>query len=247
MALIDIKTPQNVIIQYELAGAGQRIFAFIVDLIVLFLFMLGINVLVLDNYENETARNVLTLIEILIISTYSLYSEILMNGQTLGKKALGIKVMKTNGEELEFYDYFSRWSTRLIDVWLSSGILSLVMIVTTKSGQRLGDILAGTTVIRKTSGYGFRLKDILKLNDNNRENYEFEFPEARKLEERDVILIKNVINRFNEYENKANEMAIDLMTDKILQTLEIKKLIQGTDNKIRFLRKVISEYIILTR
>lgn len=247
MQLIEINTPQNVKIEYQLAGVGQRIFAFAID----FTILMIINIIVINffvsNAESTQTEYIVYGVLSMITCFYTLYSEMLMNGQTIGKLALGIKVIKLNGEELEFFDYFSRWSTRLIDIYFSSGVLAIIMIVSNKSGQRLGDILAGTAVIRKKSSYGFRLNDIVRLNERSRENYEFQFPLAKNLEEKDVILIKQVIQRYSVHSNPTHKNALDMLVQKVAQIVELTDVPRTDESKIKFLKQLITEYIILTR
>ncbi|HEY1045166.1 MAG TPA: RDD family protein [Bacteroidia bacterium] len=247
MQLIEINTPQNVKIEYQLAGVGQRIFAFAIDFVLLFIVNILFIIFYLSKAESLQTEYIIYFILSVITCFYTLYSEMLMNGQTIGKMALGIKVIKLNGEELEFFDYFSRWSTRLIDIYFSSGVLAIIMIVSNKSGQRLGDILAGTAVIRKKSSYGFRLNDIVRLNERSRENYEFQFPLAKNLEEKDVILIKQVIQRYSVHSNSTHKNALDLLVQKVAQIVELRDVPRSDESKIKFLKQLITEYIILTR
>lgn len=249
MQYVEINTSQNVKIEYQLASVGQRIFAFIIDSIIL---LMGYGIIALafstDSMDEESLSYFIFIIIIIgWLWFYTLASEILGNGQTLGKKAMGIKVVKLNGDEMEFYDYFSRWSVRLFDIYFSVGTLAMLLIAGNKNGQRLGDIIAGTTVIRKNGHASFRLDDILKLNNKRKEDYEFEYPNARQLNESDVILIKNALYRYKKYQNTAHHEVIGLLTDKIMTTLGLSLVFYNHEQRIRFLNKVVSEYIILTR
>jgi uncharacterized RDD family membrane protein YckC len=243
MQTIEINTSQNVRIEYQLAGVGHRIFAFIIDFIIMWLVFF-IYTVSLFSGGSDLSMAFLYIFAYLWFGFYTLISELIGNGQTIGKLALGIKVIKLNGDELEFYDYFSRWSMRLIDIYLSIGSIAMLLIASNKSGQRIGDIIAGTSIIRKKSNYGFSLSDILKLNLNNKDDFEFQYPMAKNLDEKDVILIKNLLYRKKLYNNRAHEEAMDLLVHKLSVILELPKI---PDNREAFLSKVISEYIILTR
>jgi uncharacterized RDD family membrane protein YckC len=243
---IEINTAQNVRIEYELAGVGRRIFSYLIDLIIMILvFFFTVTGLVsIFGNEIEGLMLFLQILSFIWFGFYTLFSEVLGNGQTLGKMAMGIKVIKLNGEDLQFYDYFSRWSMRLIDIYLSIGTIAMMLITGNKNGQRLGDIIAGTSIIRKKSSYGFSLKDILRLNEKNREDYHFEYPLAARLEEKDVLLIKNLMYRKRRFNNRAHKEALELLCSKITAILELDKV---PENKEVFLNRVISDYIILTR
>lgn len=243
MANIEINTAQNVKIEYQLAGVGQRIFAFAVDFIVLFIVYLILAWGMMGNHENFIYYFLIVLI-VMWVFFYTLISEIIGNGQTIGKRALGIKVVKLNGDEMEFYDYFTRWSMRLLDIYFSIGVFAMLLISSNKNGQRTGDIIAGTTVIKKKSNYGFQLNDILNLNKKKKEDYTFEYPNAYQLNEKDVILIKNLLYRQKQYKNNAHNDAVIDLSHKVAEVLGIENI---PNNKVQFLNKIISEYIVLTR
>lgn len=246
MKSIEITTPQNVKIDYQLAGLGQRIFAFSIDLAIIILVYVAnyIWFFTEGSSENELKYILFQLFAFLWLGFYSLVSEVIGNGQSLGKLAMGIKVIKLNGEELQFYDYFSRWSMRIIDIYFSIGNIAMLLIASNRNAQRIGDIIAGTTIIRKNNSYGFTLNDILKLNLKDKENYEFDYPLAVNLEEKDVILMKQLIVRYRNYRNSAHQKAMEEMVLKLVEILQLKQI---PKDKEAFLSKVISEYIILTR
>lgn len=249
MKQVEINTSQNVKIEYQLASIGQRGLAFAIDsfvLIVAFLIFYFFSQ-AFNLYNNPIVDYFFTCLIVILLWFYTLISEVVGNGQTIGKLALGIKVVKLNGDEMEFYDYFTRWSVRLFDIYMSMGAIAMLLIASNKAGQRLGDIIAGTTVIKKRSSYGFRLNDILRLNENKKEEYAFEYPNARLLTEKDVILIKNTVYRFKQFSNTAHNKALDLMVTRVYQTMGLEELYMNNDQKVRFLNKVVSEYIILTR
>lgn len=249
MQQVEINTSQNVKIEYQLASVGQRIFAFIIDLVIL-LVVVGIFSRVgffLEMDEGDVTFYIYITLLICWVWFYTLASEIIGNGQTLGKRVVGIRVVKLNGDELEFYDYFSRWSVRLFDIYFSVGVLAMLLIAGNKNGQRLGDIIAGTTVIRNRNNYGFRLEDILSLNNKSKEDYEFEYPSARLLNEKDVILIKTTLFRYRQYRNAAHLETLEQLNERVQETLGLDLKFYNDEQKIRFLNKIVSEYIILTR
>jgi uncharacterized RDD family membrane protein YckC len=246
MKSIEITTPQNVKIDYQLAGLGQRIFAFVIDLAIIILVYVAnyIWFFAEGSSDNDLKYILFQLFAFLWLGFYSLVSEVIGNGQSLGKLAMGIKVIKLNGEELQFYDYFSRWSMRIIDIYFSIGSIAMLLIASNRNAQRIGDIIAGTTIIRKNNSYGFTLNDILKLNLKDKENYNFDYPLAVNLEEKDVILMKQLIFRYRNYRNSAHQKAMDEMVLKLVEFFQLKQI---PKDKEAFLSKVISEYIILTR
>lgn len=248
MKTIEINTVQNVKIEYQLASVMERIFATILDTVCMAILFFTIQYLFGYFSDDPFLESPIAQIVLLIfIAFYSLFSEFLGKGQSLGKYFIGIKVIKTNGEDLEFFDFFNRWSLRMIDIWMSLGTLAIIFISSSKNGQRLGDSIAGTTVIKKKSAYGFRLKDILKLNEIQKSQYEFHFKNLDKLEEKDVLLIKNILKRFKAYDNESHRLLVKDLLLKLREVLELEQL-PKTDSEINsFLNNLISEYIIYTR
>lgn len=242
MSTIEINTSQNVKIEYQLAGLALRLFAYLIDLAVLVVSIIVFTNIFSDVKISNINLSIIFLMFYLVF--YSLLSEVIGNGQSIGKLAMGIKVIKINGDELEFYDYFGRWTLRFIDIYFSLGIIASIMVISNKNGQRLGDLIGGTIVIKKRSTFGFKLGDILKLNQKDRDNYEFEYPLARKLEEKDVLLIKNLIYRKQSYRNKSHQQAYDALVKRIAEVVDVPQI---PNDKEAFLNKVMTEYIILTR
>ena len=78
---------------------------------------------------------------------YTLILESVFEGQTVGKKLLKIKVVKIDGYQATFADYLIRWFMRIIDMWLLYCVVALISVASSKKGQRLGDMVAGTSVI----------------------------------------------------------------------------------------------------
>lgn len=251
MRIVEIKTTQNVVIEYELAGSTARFLAFFIDILVLLLvsMILGyFTILLSDSFGPESFVILLFyLINIIIYGFYSLISEILLKGQTLGKMAVGLRVIKTDGSELNFKDYFTRWSLRFVDIFLSFGTLAVLTINGSLLGQRVGDMAAGTTVIRIRGIRGFSLNQILSLG--NKETYNPVYPGVRNLKEEDVLLIKNTISRYNKYNSEAYKLLISKLFKKIEPYIDRESLPERINlpQQVKVLRQVINDYIVLTR
>lgn len=236
MRTIEITTSQNVTIKYELASASQRVFAFILDLIVLFIFVRIMAFVVGDN------PYMIMFFIVPFILFYSLYSELLMNGATLGKKAVGIQVVKIDGTEPGFIDYFGRWATRIAEIFFSIGSVALIMVSTTPNGQRLGDILSGTTLIKTKTSSQFTLKNIVKLK--NADDYKPKYPEVRFLTEEEMVLVKRIVDRHAQYDNVKNNLLVSRTANKIKERLGINPKVKAGP---QFLKDLIKDYVILSR
>jgi uncharacterized RDD family membrane protein YckC len=186
----------------------------------------------------------MNLIAFVWLGFFTLASEMIGQGQSIGKKAVGLKIVKINGDKLTFYDYFSRWSMRLMDIYFSVGAIAVLLIGSNNKAQRIGDILADTTVIKIKGDYDFSLSEILKLNQKRKESYEFQFPLAYRLSDNDVIVLKSLLYRLDVYNNIEHIQALDMAVERLKEILE---LTEAPKNKKGFISKVISEYVVLTR
>jgi uncharacterized RDD family membrane protein YckC len=204
MKTIEITTAQKVTIQYELASVGNRIAAFIVDIMVLYGMVLLLTAVFVNLLGGASLFNYfIFLVLVPIMLFYTLMSEILLDGQTLGKRAVGLKVVKLNGVPASAFDYLIRWAFRFTDIWMSAGSVAALLISSSLYSQRLGCLLSGTTVIKKNSSRTFALKDILNIYST--ENYEPKYPQVVQIDEKDMIFLKKVLERHKKYKNEAHK------------------------------------------
>ncbi len=242
MRSIEISTAQNVTIEYELATLRDRILAYLIDIIIL-----TIAASILSSAFGVTGSETLLKVAMYLIIGpavlfYSVFSEAFWHGQSIGKKALGIKVVKLNGEELRFNELMIRWVFRLVDIYSSLGGLATLLISSSQKSQRLGDLLAHTTVIKDKPGNPASLESILKIN--KMENYEASYPGVRVFSDEDMLLVKKMLRRFKEHPNEAHQQALNQLTAAVSRRLALPEV---PKNKIDFLNKVLKDYIVLTR
>ena len=224
MQTIEIRTTQNVRIEYELASLRERFFAFFIDGLIVGSIYFVVIMIIATTFGSILFENP-ALISLMLIGMfifYQLFSEILADGQSWGKKAMGIKVVRLDGKEPNLSDYLLRAVFHLIDSIMSLGILAALMISSSNKNQRLGDMTANTTVIRIKFNLRFRLEDILKINTI--EDYEPTYPEVRQLSEKDMLLIKTIISRYRKYRNKAHQEVVDELVGNLTQQLDIAEL-----------------------
>lgn len=238
MKTIEINTAQNVTIQYELASFGNRAAAFFIDLIVLFGLISCLNIFFLQ-LGSSTVFMYLILLPVILF--YTLCSEILLDGQTIGKRAIGIKVVKLNGDPATAFDYLIRWAFRFLDIWVSAGSIAAMLISSSTYNQRLGCLLSGTTVIKKSSTRTFTLKDI--LNIQSIQNHIPSFPTVVQLSEEDMLFVKKVLERNKRYKNESHRELLEKLADKIADIIGVN--VQR--DKEKFLKTILADYIVLTR
>ena len=243
MKSIEIKTAQNVRLEYELASLRERLLAFLLDLLSMSLLALVIAFVFLGMLKLTGTLEIITSIMIgSVFLFYSLAFEYFNNGQSVGKKVMKIQVIKITGEKASFYDYAGRWVFRILDIYFSLGAIASMLIASSSRAQRIGDIVSNTSVIRLESTIHLNLNDILKIQ--SRETYQPVYMQAKQLAEEDVILIKSTIDRFKKYNNDAHGDAVIQLTARIKSILEIK---DAAPDDVRFLQTVINDYIVLTR
>ena len=175
-------TNQNIEIKLELAGLGDRIVAFFIDGAIILAYLLLIS-FVVSGFGSDVA----TYIAILPVMFYSLLFEVFANGQSPGKKYRNIRVVRLDGGAPGIYNYLLRWILRPIDIILY-GSVAMFCIIVTKNGQRLGDLAAGTTVIKMRSTY--ILADVENPKKINNQEHVLQFPQVKRLNDKQVEIIR---------------------------------------------------------
>ena len=227
-----ISTSQNVTIQYEVAGLGERILARIIDGLIKFGYIIGLVLIGFTLKDLGDGLIVLLVILALPILLYSLLFETLMQGQTPGKRFRKIKVVKIDGDQASFSAYFLRWLFLLIDANILYGIIGILTIAINKKGQRLGDIVASTTVIKESDTVSLRDTIYEKLNSDHQVTYQ----EVTRLSAEDVAVIKKVLNT-PEYQD--NYDMVYTLTNKIQSKMNITRTETFPAD---FLKTVIKDY-----
>lgn len=258
-----IKTAQNVNITFTLASVFQRLLAFLIDNILKFCYIyFGIKVFSFQLFDagingDAWTLRALDVIFFLPVTFYSLYSEILMDGQTLGKKLLNLKVMNKEGFKPSITDYIIRWFLRIVDfnffillyvyvaslgleeqyfllvfLFLFGKMVGFFLILFTNNNQRFGDIIANTIVVY--------VKDEIKFSEtileNIKENYKPTYPNVIKLSDNDARIIKETFRtaaKFNDYKTLIK------LRSKIIEVTEIKS-IHKSDKE--FISTVLKDY-----
>ncbi len=236
---IDITTTQNVTIEYGLATVTDRFLAWLVDTVILWTSMIIIFsffVAILDEVEE-----VVIYFCLLIYFFYTLLFETFRNGQTPGKYLMRLRVVKINGQPIGFFDYLARWAFRSIDISSSAGLIAALLISSTPKGQRLGDYFGNTTVIKTNPSERLRIARIYQLAEL--ENYEPVYPQVTRLKESEVLLIKEVLVRAKKYPGKSSNDAMKVLLLRLQDTLQVKL----PENKVKFLKTLIKDYVALTR
>lgn len=151
---LSIDTPENILLDAEIAGFGSRCMAALMDYTILLVLVIIATYLygraVPADRRNDTAVIVLFIFLLfLLITFYHLFFELLWNGQTPGKRRAGLRVIQSNGLPLTVSGALIRNLVRLFDFMPILYGFGLIVLFATKNTQRLGDLAAKTVVIRE--------------------------------------------------------------------------------------------------
>lgn len=169
---VTISTPENVSFTFELAGLGSRFIALLVDMFVQFVIFwgvamgiylvgLGAVVAVAVTMTDKTAvarvtgAIVIGAVALIILAffligwSYFILFEVRSGGQTPGKRLMNLRVLRDKGQPVRFFDSAIRNILRAVDWLPGMYMVGIVSILANRSNQRIGDIAAGTMVVRE--------------------------------------------------------------------------------------------------
>lgn len=191
---VGIQTTQNVEINYEIASIGDRILAAIINYLVIAGYIIGASLFLgvaSALLGDSTTATILSAIFYAPIFFYDLIFEIFMQGQSIGKRQRQIKVVKLDGTQPDIGSYLLRWLVRLVEasLFLGGGAIAITAILLNGKGQRLGDMAAGTTVVK--------VRQRVTLEDTIfsavEENYTPAFPQVARLSDNDALIIREAL------------------------------------------------------
>jgi uncharacterized RDD family membrane protein YckC len=163
---ISVRTPESIAFSYELAGLGSRFLSLAVDMTLQLLVLAGIlwglfaigsqaqhgpaqrTVVVSQGAVQSFTVAVIVTILFLVFFGYFILFEGFWNGQTPGKKLLGIRVVRDGGYPIDLGGSFIRNLVRVGEVALAFYAISAIAALLSSENKRLGDMAAGTIVVR---------------------------------------------------------------------------------------------------
>ena len=155
---VRISTPEGVDVELTLAGIGSRFIAAILDFTIQAAIVIAVSVLLGlfgDDMDSGYRAAVLSLVFFLTFFAYDVLFEVLSRGRTPGKRWTGLRVVRTGGRPVTFIPSCVRNVLRLVDILPFFYAIGMLSIFVTRSNQRLGDLAAGTYIVRERAG-GFR-------------------------------------------------------------------------------------------
>ena len=234
MAEAQIITSQYVQIDQTPAGVGERIFARLLDYLIIVLYCIG------DYYLEE--KTILapifygrwgmfwSLVFLIPVIFYSFLWETFNQGRSLGKMAFGMRVVMRDGTTPTIGAYFMRWILLIIDFW--TWTVGIIMILISKNNQRMGDLAAGTMVIKERN-YRHIQVSLDEFNFLSR-NYRPVFLQAENLSLEQINTINETLTRMD-----ANRMQrLALLSGKVKEYLKINPVMPDD----HFLQTLVRDY-----
>nr|WP_116219281.1 RDD family protein [Allomuricauda sp.] len=214
---LQINTTQNVNLDYKIVGIGERIVAFLIDGLILYMYAFLVN-LVSDAlgyiYEDTWTQRGLAALIFLPAMFYSLLMHSLFNGQTVGKMLMKMRVVRLDGTPVHWSNLLVRWMLRLVDIWIFLGSIGILSILFSEKRQRVGDAAAGTVVIstkKKTKVSHTILEEV-------HDEYIPQFTNVTLLTDKDVRLIKETFYIAKKSGDFKTLTALRVKVESILQT-----------------------------
>ena len=244
MSKIQIKTTQNILLAFEPASIGERMGAFAIDFVLIMGYGYLASVIIdLSGYSfftNPWEFFAISSVLMLPAAFYPLISESLMQGQTVGKRIMKIRVLKIVGYQASFGDFFIRWLFTFVEVDLFMGSAALISIISSKYSQSLGDFTAGTAVITERNKMNISHTILEELSYT----YQPLFTQAEVLlfSDQDAQTIKNYLALA--LKSKNGHLTIARLADKISEISKREHI--SFTKKSDFVQQFLKDYSFYT-
>jgi uncharacterized RDD family membrane protein YckC len=228
--VLKIDTPENVTFSYEVSGIGSRFLAALVDtslLVLLQVIVLGTVLLILSQLGSANSNNpladfsgqaggwifaILAFVSFLFFWGYYIFFETLWNGQTPGKRWIGLRVIRLDGTPVGVSEVVIRNLVRTLDLLPIAYGLGVITMFVNSNSRRLGDLAAGTVVVRDsraTLGRApVRIQDELSLLYGHGQ-LPANFP-LEKISDQDMQVLESFFSRRGELANRT-QLALYLL------------------------------------
>lgn len=258
---LNIDTPENVSFDYEIAGIGSRFTAAFIDtfiivalqvltyLVILFVVMRTNSAVTVENVGTFGAWAIalIGLIAFLLLWGYYIFFEMLWNGQTPGKRIINLRVIRTDGTSITLTESVIRNLVRLADFLPAFYGIGTVAIFINRQTRRLGDLAAGTLVVREKTQQ-VTLTDLAALHKAAQpqtpsrdldEPFQTTYP-VNQLNYQDAQMIESFFQRQKELTNRG-ALAGQLLK-RLLAKMGVTVENDGTMTDAEQLKKILSEY-----
>jgi uncharacterized RDD family membrane protein YckC len=221
---LTIDTPEQIPLEFPLAGIGSRFLAVALDSLIQFFGWLVL-VLLFTWFEPDLARiwpkattwafAIVVIIGFLIFSGYFAVFETVWNGQTPGKRAVRIRVIKDSGRPISVYEAIIRNVIRIIDEIPGFYGLGIISIFVSSRNKRLGDFAAGTVVVHETA-----LTELQPAWEPDKTNLAAPYSVAQ-LSLADLELIEAFLQRRYDLQPEVRQRSAEQIAARMRQKLQI--------------------------
>lgn len=237
MTHTDIITNQFVRIAQTPASIAERISARLIDGIAIFIICISVFYLTVTINPGDGFFWLMCLFAI-GIWLWDFLWETFNDGKTPGKWMMKIRVVNKDGSRPNLGSFFMRWLLGNIDIGCSC--IGLLFILLTKDSQRLGDLAAGTMVIKEVN-----IEDIHVSLDEfyyAKKDYHPTYEEAKNLSQAQVEVIEKTVYSGND----KHEEQVDALARKVAKFLgiedQLKASLQKGNSKEKFLATILHDY-----
>ncbi|MDZ4793246.1 MAG: RDD family protein [Bacteroidota bacterium] len=223
MAVIKVPTNFNIDVEFEIPEFYRRLISLLIDVVIEYFYLriageIYASVARNSDWTRDTQYNLqaVGLLLLLPVLLYHILMEITMNGQSIGKKIMGIRVVNEIGGRPSISQFLIRWLLRVSDLWIALLLIvvitdpnigrdmettfvvlaalgflitDIVLVVSSKKGQRIGDILAKTILIRINTKSNIEDTVFIDVADS----YIPSYPQIMQLSDKDINAIKSIL------------------------------------------------------
>jgi uncharacterized RDD family membrane protein YckC len=244
---VRFETPENVQVRYEPAGLGTRFVAWFVDILLLIVgfFLLAIALVaagasfeVVDSAFGDDASGgddnamyyfvgILFLVWGLGTVMYFGFSELCLGGQTIGKRASKLRVIKSNGFQLDASSILVRNLFRVVDNLPPMWLFPLL----SRLHQRSGDMVAGTLVVFDSTANLSTIRTALSTRTAAEAQFRFDASQLKRLGGSDFLAIERVLERLPTMADPAQAELLQIYVTQICKKLGIDAPALGQDRR----------------
>lgn len=257
MPIVTVPTSFNIDLEFDAPGLGRRMVSLFIDMLAQYLYIILVSYLMSKLFWLGDGWAV-SLILMSPVFLYHIIMEVTTNGQSIGKKIMKLRVVSLNGGRPSISQLLIRWLLRVSDLWIvillfmllyvmTGGggetqamiafvfgmgflITDVILVLNAKKPQRIGDLLAQTIVI-KTSVKESLSNTIFREVE---EGYVPRFPEVMRISDRDLNVIKNLLNK----KGAEGQEELAIAAEKVKGYLQIKTDMYPDE----FLEKLLTDY-----
>ncbi|HET9182121.1 MAG TPA: RDD family protein [Candidatus Angelobacter sp.] len=233
-----IDTPEQVHLEFLLAGIGSRFMAALLDsliqaAIVFVVFLIGM--IFFSGLAPIWGFAILMFLSFSITWGYYASFEALWKGQTPGKRWAGIRVIKESGRPINAFEAISRNFVRIIDYMPGFYGVGVVTMLLNSKQRRLGDFVAGTLVVHESSD-----RDATPFF-NTEPGSEFVFPQAVRLTLQEAELIEAFLARRLDITSAVRQQTAERIAQMVSNRLGIAHDARPADTEA-FLELIVREF-----